>query len=574
MEIITNHIGYEKSGHKKAFINAPEDAQLKEFNIKNDRGEIVYSGKIIKSGRVDNWRNFFFWKIDFSPLRDSGIFSIEVISSDTCIASKPFEIGEAISETKTLSNVIFHFKTQRSSGRFEQADHSIPFFDDRKNKIDVHGGWYDASGDTSKYLSHLSYANYYNPQQTPLVVWSLLSSYDLLASGKTQRQIFLNNRILDEATFGGDFLVRMKDKAGYFYTIVFDQWSKDLGKRMISSFSTQSGIRSDDYQAGYRQGGGLSIAALARLSTHVTFGDYSSSEYLQTAIDAFNHLELHNIEYLDDKKENIIDDYCALLAASELYISTSKDIYRKSADVRADNLCDRLSSGFGKKNWWRADDKGERPFYHASDAGLPVISLLRYLEIENSDLRKQSILDIIRKSLEFELKITSSVNNPFGYARQFIKAVDESPRDSFFIPHHNETGYWWQGENARIASLASAALLASKYFRDTDLSTKLNMYAIDQIYWIQGLNPFDVCMLFEMGRNSVNYTDHCPNAPGGICNGITSGFEDEHDIAFLPEKQKNDTLQNWRWGEQWLPHAAWYSLAAAAITACLSKNED
>ena len=29
--------------------------------------------------------------------------------------------------------------------------------------------------------------------------------------------------------------------------------------------------------------------------------------------------EAHNLEYLDDGQENIIDDYCALLAASELY---------------------------------------------------------------------------------------------------------------------------------------------------------------------------------------------------------------------------------------------------------------
>ena len=35
-------------------------------------------------------------------------------------------------------------------------------------RADLHGGWYDASGDVSKYLSHLSYANYMNPQQTPL----------------------------------------------------------------------------------------------------------------------------------------------------------------------------------------------------------------------------------------------------------------------------------------------------------------------------------------------------------------------------------------------------------------------
>jgi len=36
------------------------------------------------------------------------------------------------------------------------APASAPY---RACRVDVHGGWYDASGDRSKYLSHLSYAN-------------------------------------------------------------------------------------------------------------------------------------------------------------------------------------------------------------------------------------------------------------------------------------------------------------------------------------------------------------------------------------------------------------------------------
>ena len=52
------------------------------------------------------------------------------------------------------------------------------------------------------------------------------------------------------------------------------------------------------------------------------------------------------------------------------------------------------------------------------------------------------------------------------------------------------------------------------------------------------------------------------NAPGGIANGITSGFRDEQDIDFLPEEAAHDPSQRWRWSEQWIPHAAWFFLAA------------
>ncbi|MDC7235168.1 MAG: hypothetical protein PQJ58_18180, partial [Spirochaetales bacterium] len=53
-----------------------------------------------------------------------------------------------------------------------EADARAPVWGTEERR-DVSGGWYDASGDTSKYLSHLSYAGRMSPQQTPLVVWVL-----------------------------------------------------------------------------------------------------------------------------------------------------------------------------------------------------------------------------------------------------------------------------------------------------------------------------------------------------------------------------------------------------------------
>ncbi|MDG4870915.1 hypothetical protein P8631_23215, partial [Guyparkeria sp. 1SP6A2] len=68
---------------------------------------------------------------------------------------------------------------------------------------DVHGGWYDASGDVSKYFSHLSYANYLNPQQTPMVVWNMLKGLALVNhhSGFAD---FSRTRLMEEALFGAD----------------------------------------------------------------------------------------------------------------------------------------------------------------------------------------------------------------------------------------------------------------------------------------------------------------------------------------------------------------------------------
>ena len=131
-------------------------------------------------------------------------------------------------------------------------------------------GWFDASGDYSKYLSHLSYANFMNPQQTPLVTWTLLAGRDAIPP----QSKWLDERIVDEALHGADFLVRMQAPEGFFYVTVFDRWSKDEHQREICSYATQKGIKSADYQAGFRQGGGLAgcanRAALSRADSNRT----------------------------------------------------------------------------------------------------------------------------------------------------------------------------------------------------------------------------------------------------------------------------------------------------------------
>jgi hypothetical protein len=226
----------------------------------------------------------------------------------------------------------------------------------------------------------------------------------------------------------------------------------------------------------------------------------------------------------------------------------------------------RIISNSEYSNFWRLTDTDERPYAHAAEAGLPLISLIKFLDIAKVEI-KTDVLESIKKSVEFELATTSEINNPFGYARQLVKGTDDDKiRSAFFMAHQNETGYWWQGENARIASLSSAMSYASKLFKNSDLSAKINKYAVDQIDWILGLNPFNACMMHGKGRNNYEYIDIVPNAPGGVCNGATSGYDDEHDIAFVPEEYKDDMLNSWRWSEQWIPHAGWFILAVAAFS--------
>ncbi|EGR2298970.1 chitobiase [Vibrio parahaemolyticus] len=559
MLLLTNHIGYERLGPKKAIIQT-EQPHLSSYTaqlICATSEQTVATFAVEEQGKVANWHQGYFYLIDFSSFTDSGDYFLQVEDS----RSSYFTVGEHILLDQTLSDVIHYFKSQRCGGVFDQQDRQVPVLNANQT-VDVHGGWYDASGDVSKYLSHLSYANYLNPQQTPMVVWNILKGLSLL-EGSEDIAAFTRTRLIEEALFGADFLVRMQNEKGFFYMTVFDKWSKDTAQREICAYETQLGHKFDDYQAGFRQGGGVTIAALAAASRLGVHGEYDQQKYRNAAENGYWHLKEHNTQYLNDGEENIIDEYCALLASVELFKATKETRYLEESRLWAQRLVARQMSDEQIQHFWSANQDGSRPYFHAAEAGLPGIALCEYLAIEDDSVQTESVKCIVNRACEFEIKISNKVTNPFGYPRQYVKGVNESKRDAFFVAHNNESGYWWQGENARLGSLATMAYLAQPHIASQEIQQQLSVFAQDALNWIVGLNPYDMCMLDGHGRNNPDYLPQYGffNAKGGVCNGITGGFEDEEDIAFNPPAQKDDMLQNWRWGEQWIPHGAWYLLA-------------
>jgi hypothetical protein len=560
MQLLTNHIGYHANSEKRAILMASlaQHEVASAFLVDAQGDDIVLELNPIGGSKVDNWHMGVFFTIDFSQWTEQGRYYLRYQN----IKSQTFEVGDSTLHNRSFSDIIHYFKSQRCGGEFDIADKSALIVGSSQ-RVDVHGGWYDASGDVSKYLSHLSYANYLNPQQIPMVVWNMLKAYDLI--GKESEPNFVTSRLLEEALHGAEFLKRMQHPSGYFYMTVFDKWSKDTAQREICAYETQLGHKKSDYEAGFRQGGGMSIAALAKTSQVASLSREQSQDYLEAAKKGYWHLKERNSRYLNDQTANIIDEYCALMACIALFQASSEQQYLSEVRDWVEALSQRAQGDQQHSFYWSANSDGSRPYFHAAEAGLPVIALTEYLAIEPDRQRALQVQSLLTQACQFEVSITCDTYNPFGYPRQYVKAVDGNKHNAFFIPHNNESGYWWQGENARIASLASMALLAQPHLVNDELKAQLEHYANNCINWILGANPYDMCMLDGHGYNNPDYLPEIGffNALGGVCNGITSGFEDESDIAFKPEKHKDDMLQNWRWGEQWIPHAGWLLLALA-----------
>ena len=363
-----NAAGYDTDMPKSLVVETSGNLGGVEYSIKKD-GSPVATGTFGQGGLPEGWGNGFyvFHSVDFSQIREPGSYTLEFQSNGSNVTSGTIKIANKSLASNTLGLVLNYFRLDRNT----MTGHAnATIYGSGGQKKDVHGGWSDASGDYGTYLSHLSYANYMNPQQIPLTVWVLAYANEHIpnaVSTATSRGF-----ALDEALWGADFLVRMLSDDGYFYTTVFNGWHASDGGWNLCAFSGSSGTMSSNYQAAYREGGGMAIAALARASTLGKGGDYTSNEYLAAAKTGFDHLESKqtlggDCAYCDDKNENIIDDYTALMAATELSIATGLSKYMTAARERAEHLIGRLSDdGY----FWSDNDK-TRPFFHASDAGLP-----------------------------------------------------------------------------------------------------------------------------------------------------------------------------------------------------------
>lgn len=599
-KIYTDHLGYDCVGAKFAVVELTQsgNTDAADFELVDSQSDqVVYNGKLSSPEKVQDWSASTFRRADFSEFTGTGEFRLRVrLANGGNIVSQNFQVQKALHFRATFDKSLDYFFQSRAVTEPAWSwDRTLRVIgNNNMPPVNLQGGWYDAAGDISKYLSHLSFANYMNPQQIPLTAWALATLYER-NNRLPQNRADQGQRLLAEAQFGADFLVKMLTSEGYFYISVFDQWRGNQYSRFISvPVNGSVGTQSAQVQAAFREGGGMAIAALARTARlTLPSNPELAGRYLQAAKTAYAHLAANNRRYCDDGKENIIDDYTALLAATELALSTNDPSYKLAAQSRAQNLIARLSpEGFF---WSDAEDvlpaQRSRPFWHAADAGLPVVALLRYLDLEDDAGRTAATKETIKSYLEYQVRVSADVANPFNYARQHFR-LQGRIRSGFFIPHENETTYWWQGENARLGSLATAAIWGGqKVYADSNgqgqLPKALLALATDQIAWILGKNPYDVSFMDSVGRNNPPpYSGNKPghrHLPGGIANGITGKISskttdeagrdyyvggDGTGLAWNPREANPPyaaAWENWRWVEQWLPHTTWYMLAISSL---------
>lgn len=570
MKIYANHIGFEQSDYKTAVLETKQEITTIEIRAEGEDGA-RFPVNISKPHRIVEWSDACYYILEFSHIRTPGNYRIAGTADGIRFRSEVIPVTGYSLHLRMVNAARTYFKGERASGEWLKADRKVPFDGKREGLLDLHGGWYDATGDFGVHLTQLSHTAVYNPMQSLLPSYVCFDIAERIEKEHLRDCRILKKELLDEAYWGADYAMRLYREGGSFIRSVDrgEAFGEKQNRKIDYEYFRFSGheedqsylaeeIQDKNYETGLRSGAGLAVAALAQAArSGGASGEYACEEYLHTAQKAFSYILENNEKHISDGVWNFLDWYCGLAAAVELYKTTGKEEYLEK--------CRYLEKGMEKyliemeEGIWFTS-RGKEMYFHPSDEGFPLLLLIKYAESEPRKDHRKRVTGIVKKAFGHLISISES---PFGYAA-FTWKKEEKETNRYFFPHDTKAAPWWQGENGRIASLAAAALKFSRMREAEEVKDKLIIFAGRQLNWIMGCNPFDSCMIEGFGRNNIQYfyknQYNFINSPGGICNGITAGENNDSGIEFIMEPSENCD-DNWRWAEQWLPCAAWYLYA-------------
>ncbi|MCW3062556.1 MAG: hypothetical protein JWQ02_4377, partial [Capsulimonas sp.] len=232
--IFVNQVAYDLRGPKVALIQV--DAALSgraTATVIDDATSVVQmTMTLTDAGTVDDWTpGKFYYKADFSALQKAGTYRVRATIGGTQVTSDAFTVGENALARATIPSIVHYYFRQRATSAEEWAADSAVQVNDGSKTVNMRGGWTDASGDISKYFSHLAYANFLSPQQSPMVAWELADSFERIPALLTAEGV--KEEMQAEALWGADYLYRAMAPEGYFHMVVFSVVCKNANDRRI-----------------------------------------------------------------------------------------------------------------------------------------------------------------------------------------------------------------------------------------------------------------------------------------------------------------------------------------------------
>ncbi len=264
--IHVNQVAYDVAAPKFAVLETSKQIPAaNQFLVKDARTlKTVFEGTLARGQECNEWfPGRYFYRVDISSVQRSGHFKLQVEQNGRQFDSVEFEIGKNTLAEQTVPAIIQFYQHQRANSPEElKADEHLLLYGST-NTVDLRGGWCDASGDVSKYFSHLDYANFMSPQQTPLVVWSMVNTVD--SAALLLDRLKAKGPLTEEALYGADYLMHSLSPGDYFYMTVFSYFNKDPNARRVVGLLADSKTTAD-YQCGHAFRSGRRMAVFHRNS--------------------------------------------------------------------------------------------------------------------------------------------------------------------------------------------------------------------------------------------------------------------------------------------------------------------
>lgn len=544
VRIFVNQVGYETLGPKSAIVATnffPTEGTEIEFRVATPDGKVALRRPVSCSGRVhsgtpDDW-GWYFWRADFSDFREEGACRAEASAAGASGASFPFRVARGVLFRETAGLGVDFFFVQRCG--FEVPGwHKACHMDAARlpdgTHIDVTGGWHSA-GDYNKPQWQ------FGDSAVPYAIASAFRADPEFLSRPDRDGDGLPDA-LDEARWGVQFLAKMQRDSGALRNDVNQgpgrTWMKfsppeDHSDNIIGT--------ADDPVFRTEEAPNTPLAAASWVSAGRLLEERGvKGDYLARAERFWDYTVSQRGE----------GDPMLLMSTLELGKATGKERYRESARRSAETLLKgQQPDGRFLGDWGNGD--------------LAAIGLSLFALAYPDDPLRERVLTAVKGYAAF---CALESDNPFGLTRQ---GAEETNR-AFF---HKTVG---MGVNFWILGRGWANLLIHRLTGDSAALT----YAVDQIDWVFGKNPLNLCM-FE-GKGSLNpprYHHRYATIPGrergAVPGAIPNGFLVEMGLWDRPgfDMRRGPGRASFRSSEPWLVHNILHLLTVSALQETLNGKK-
>jgi hypothetical protein len=564
-QILINQLGYHPNYQKTALIQTQTLETHGSYSIVNSNGDKVYESTSIEY--LGRFWGLYYYRLNFTDFNVTGTYKIKAQLGFYRIESYIFKISpQVFNQALEYAYKFFYYQRQNCKTyelepgypghEFSHADDGIVIQNGTETVYrQLYGGWF-AAGDYGKFIlwgNHIEGAIYalLHAYENNIAFYSQKDQYSFNGS-LTQNQI---PDILDEAMWGLQYTINATLPNGSIVrnllgNLKFTAPEKNTDGIVGTEDDRKIDMRypfAEPYEALWVAAGMIKMAQIAQ--TTGFYQDWKFQLY-STGLDIYTQ----NLQNLNLLNLNGISASALMTASLELYRYTNNVLYADLASIAANQTAN-----------WIKNQRFSKDDLNYVDRSLGLLAYWAYLN--GSTMAKSIVQEAIDARFEQNWARAFSKENPFQ-----IKYLDSFDSEGNLVNSTLLTD--WLGLNGMYLYSAFAALMGKEIGYQNQ---SIVNYAINQIDWIFGKNPYGICMVEGLGSKNLpayhhrlSMTKDNPRGavPGLIPNGIIDDGKGKPYLDLTEAQSGPGIIRSisYESNEPWLIHNIAFLFMISALT--------